>query len=66
MKITVNGRKRTLPEGLTLQACLAELKLDQRAAVVEHNRVVVRREEFPAVLLQDGDILEVVRFVGGG
>jgi sulfur carrier protein len=66
MKITINGRVRELPEGLTLQTCLAELKLDPRTIVVERNREVVLREKFAEVLLQDGDVLEVVRFVGGG
>jgi thiamine biosynthesis protein ThiS len=66
MKITINGRTRKLREGVSLKACLAELKLDQRAAVVERNREVVHREKFADVLLEDGDILEVVRFVGGG
>lgn len=33
---------------------------------VEHNGTILRREDFSATPLADGDRLEVVRFVGGG
>ncbi len=34
--------------------------------VVEHNRTIVRRPELDAVRLDNGDIIELVHFVGGG
>jgi thiamine biosynthesis protein ThiS len=34
--------------------------------VVERNRSVVPRQRFAAELLADGDVLEIVHFVGGG
>ena len=33
---------------------------------VAHNGVVIRREEFAQITLQEGDSLEIVRPVGGG
>jgi thiamine biosynthesis protein ThiS len=65
--LTVNGRPRTLAPGTTLSEFLASLKLDPRIIVVEHNREILRdRAAFPALVLADGDVLEIVHFVGGG
>ena len=41
-----------------------DLKADRIA--VELNRQIVRRENWPAVRLNDQDRLEIVQFVGGG
>jgi thiamine biosynthesis protein ThiS len=65
--LTVNGCVRAVPEGMTLAELLAELQLDPRMIVVEHNRVILReREQFLTHRLGDGDTLELVHFVGGG
>lgn len=67
MTLTVNGRAHVLPEGATVADLLTELQLDPRMIVVEHNRDILReREHFGARTLMDGDVLELVHFVGGG
>ncbi|MCX6641745.1 MAG: sulfur carrier protein ThiS [bacterium] len=66
MKITVNGTPKDVPEGLSLSALLAELELDPSTIVVERNRAAVSRSDFAEITLSDGDVLELVRFVGGG
>jgi thiamine biosynthesis protein ThiS len=33
---------------------------------VEYNLTILPRDQFAATLLQDGDTLEIVQFVGGG
>jgi thiamine biosynthesis protein ThiS len=46
---------------------LGELELDPRLVVVERNREILRdRHAFDEVTLLDGDVLELVHFVGGG
>ncbi|MHB1223623.1 MAG: sulfur carrier protein ThiS [Gemmatimonadaceae bacterium] len=46
---------------------LRALELDPRLIVVEHNREILRdRAAFPALRLAQGDVLELVHFVGGG
>jgi thiamine biosynthesis protein ThiS len=45
---------------------LVELDLKIARVAVEHNRRVLKRHEFPRVILADGDRLEIVHFVGGG
>lgn len=65
--LTVNGERRTVAAGTTLAAFLRSLDLDPRLIVVERNREILRdRESFGTLPLADGDVLELVHFVGGG
>ena len=64
MKLVVNGKGREV-SGATVLALISELGLDPKTVVVEHNGVLLRREELERRELREGDKLELVRFVGG-
>ncbi len=64
--VRINGREEPLSPGSTLSAFLESLGLDPARVAVERNRDVVPRSAHGEVLLEDGDVLEVVAFVGGG
>ena len=64
--VVINGERKQVAAGATLLGLLAELELDPRAVVVEHNRRIVRRAGLGDVTVQDGDAIELVHFVGGG
>lgn len=65
--LMVNGERREVAEGTTLGQLLRALELDPRLIVVERNREILRdRTGHDAVVLTDGDTLELVHFVGGG
>jgi len=64
--IHVNGVKKEIPDGLKLAALLDWLKLPGDRVAVEHNLEIVPRNLWNATVLNDGDRLEVVHFVGGG
>ena len=67
LELTVNGERRQAAPGTTLSSFLAELALDARMVVVEHNRTILRdRDAYASVALTSGDVLEIVHFVGGG
>lgn len=66
MKLTVNGEVREVPEGLTVRGLVEHLGLTEGPVAVEKNREVVPRAEHASVALADGDVLEIVHFVGGG
>ena len=67
LSLTVNGDPRSVPAGISLSDFLASLKLDPRLVVVEHNRTILRnRDAYASLILADGDVLEIVHFVGGG
>lgn len=65
-RIVVNGEDRPLASGSTVLSLLGELDLDPRTVAVEHNGTVLKRDAFGATPLEDGDRLEIVRFVQGG
>ncbi len=65
--LTVNGDSRSVAAGTSLSDFLASLKLDPRLVVIEHNRTILRnRDAYASLILMDGDVLEIVHFVGGG
>ncbi|MGH7481049.1 MAG: sulfur carrier protein ThiS, partial [Longimicrobiales bacterium] len=66
VEITLNGEPRRVPAGLDLAGLLRELELDPRLIVVEHNREIIRAEAHAGVPVEDGDVIELVHFVGGG
>jgi thiamine biosynthesis protein ThiS len=63
--VTVNGARRDVSGSIA--DLLAELSLDARSVVIEHNGIILRdRASLPDVSLADGDVVEIVHFVGGG
>jgi thiamine biosynthesis protein ThiS len=64
--LTVNGKPRELEDEAELVGFLTALGVDARAIAVAHNGEVVPRDRYPQVRLRDGDVLEIVRMVGGG
>lgn len=64
--IQVNGESKDVPENLTLIALLDWLKLPADRVAVERNLEIVGRNQWSGTVIQQGDRLEVVHFVGGG
>ena len=66
MNITLNGDPFTLAAGATITDLLAQLDIDPRGVAVERNFLVVKRDQYAATPIADGDQIEIVNFVGGG
>lgn len=66
MQITLNGDPYALAEPVTISRLLATLEIDPRRVAVEHNLVIVKRATYDASIVQPGDQVEIVNFVGGG
>lgn len=66
MTIRVNGEPLEIAGPVTISTLLADLKIDSRLVAVEHNLVVVKRAQYGAVTVREGDEVEIVNFVGGG
>jgi len=64
--LRVNGREVELGEPTGLLDYVAALGVDPRAIAVEVNGAILRRDEYGACTLRDGDVVEIVRMVGGG
>lgn len=66
LAIIVNGESRWIPGPASVADLLGYLGLDPRTVVVELNRQILRRPRLGETTLADGDIVELVHFVGGG
>lgn len=66
MFIQVNGEAEELATAISLTAWLAGKQLLQQKLVIEHNGQIVPATAWPGVILEAGDCLEIVTFVGGG
>jgi sulfur carrier protein len=66
MRLTVNGKPVDLPGPTALVDYLAGLGVDSRAVAVELNGQILQRADFAGTELGDGDVVEIVRMVGGG
>jgi sulfur carrier protein len=66
INLIVNGKPRPIEASLDLESYLDSFGLDLQHIAVGYNGEVIKRDEFPEVTLQEGDILEIVRPVGGG
>lgn len=66
IRIHLNGETREVEEAIDLSALIDQLSLAAKRIAVELNGAVVRRADWPATEIADGDRVEVVHFVGGG
>ena len=66
VQVTLNAEKREVAVGTTVVDVIGMLDLDGRRIAVEINGAIIARESYAARALEDGDVVEVVHFVGGG
>lgn len=66
IEIQLNGEGRDIPAGLSVKQLLEHLQLTPELVVVERNGDILRRDSYPEVPVESGDVLELVHFVGGG
>jgi thiamine biosynthesis protein ThiS len=64
--INLNGEPREVPEGVTLAELLKWLGLPADRIAVERNLEIIYKADWERTLVNPGDHLEVVHFVGGG
>ena len=63
--VTINGQQE-VAAGRSIAEWLASAGYSERMIAVEHNGEIISAEQYPQVLLHDGDVLEIVCFMGGG
>ena len=66
ISITLNGDPRSFVAGASVADLVRDIGLDPAKVAVERNLEIVTRSTLADVLLVDGDMLEIVHFVGGG
>jgi thiazole synthase len=66
LSLTVNGEPRRIFAGATIAELVRTLELSPQKVAVERNGEIAPRSMLGDVILGDGDVLEIVHFVGGG
>jgi sulfur carrier protein len=66
MEIQLNGKQAAVADNTSIGDLIRAKDLDPEAVVVEHNRAIVVAGDWDQIILKDDDVLEVLRFVGGG
>ena len=63
--VMINGEANEIA-GKNLLEYLKENGFNPEQLVVERNFEIISKEQFGSVTIQDEDVIEVLRFVGGG
>ena len=66
INLLVNGKQRSIENSTDLESYLTSFDVNMKFVAVGYNGEVIRKEEYAGVRLRDGDVLEIVRPVGGG
>ena len=66
IEVSVNGDRLRLPAPATVASLLEHMQLHGDRVAVERNRGIVSRAQWESTVLEPGDMLEIVHFVGGG
>jgi thiazole synthase len=66
MQITLNGKPHNLEKPINISEFSKILRLEPTQVAIERNREIVPRSLYSDVLLNEGDEVEIVTFIGGG
>ena len=67
LNIQLNGKLVELPkETDSVEELLKHYNLQNHIAVVEVNKEIVKKEDYQNKSLANGDVIEIIHFVGGG
>ena len=64
--ITVNGVEKTLEKPLSVTEYLETNKYVPVQVAIELNDKILARELYGTTILKEGDVMEIVSFMGGG
>jgi sulfur carrier protein len=66
INLTVNGKPRPIEASVDLESYLSSFGFNLKFVAVGYNGEVIKKDQFANLKLKDGDVLEIVRPVGGG
>ena len=66
VQVRINGKDRQVDRGHTMRSLLEALELQPGMVVVELNREILERDRLEEHGVSEGDVIELVHFVGGG
>ncbi len=63
--VTINGEK-VMAQGKTIEQFIEEAGYNKDRVVVEINMEIIPKDKLGSIILNDGDSVEILNFVGGG
>ncbi|WP_425802722.1 sulfur carrier protein ThiS [Desulfitobacterium sp. Sab5] len=66
MNVQINGKLLVLPKQISLLAWIGNQNIPLAAVIVEYNGEILSRDHWETTLLNEGDQVELLQFVGGG
>ena len=66
MNITVNGHTHTIDNTKNLQELLNHIFEKDMGIIVELNKEIIHRDKWKIQPLKEGDVIELIQFIGGG
>ena len=65
-KIQLNGNPYKINTETNLNQLLNKLKIQKTKVAIEVNGAIVEKNKYPKIVLNKGDKVEIVHFIGGG
>jgi sulfur carrier protein len=66
IQVQVNGERKELRAGITVQDLLEQLGLNPGRVAIEYNLEILPKTKWEETRVAAGDRFEIVQFVGGG
>lgn len=66
MNIRINGKDETVDTTVNLIELVTKKGLCPEKIVIEHNSIIVPKEDWHKTAVNENDAIEIVSFVGGG
>lgn len=63
--VKINGEMLD-KDGKSVSEVLSEMNINVKQVAVELNEEIVPKAKYDETVFKDGDVVEIVRFVGGG
>lgn len=64
--IKVNGKIKGYENSITIESLILQEGYKKDIVVVEVNEKIIKKNEYGTYMLEDGDKVEILKFVGGG
>ena len=66
LEIVLNGQRKGIDGPVSVIGLLESLGINPKTVAVERNLKIVPRSDYGSEMLNGGDSVEIIRFVGGG
>ncbi|MFT5170175.1 MAG: sulfur carrier protein [Lysobacterales bacterium] len=66
MTITLNGKTKEFDNKLTVTELINKVSSTNKRVIAEINGAIIKQNQWDNTMINDGDAIELVTFVGGG